>query len=329
MIRPPVLRTILSLWLILPVWVFAQSTGKIEGTVTDRETGQPLAGCQVRIEGSTLGNISNDKGYYFVLNVPPGSRTIEYTFTGYAPARVEGVRVQAGQTLTVDAALAMTVIEMEALVIEAGPEPLVPRDNVQTKQRLDSDFSEAMPVDRIEDALALKAGVVENQSGGFSIRGGRLGKEAVYIDGIMVRSFSEQAWQSDRLSSDNTPLVVGKNAVEEVNVITGGFNAEYGQAESGVINIISREAGTSFGGSTQLISDAPMPRESDYGYNELSAELGGPLPLPGFAGIFLSAEVKGMADASPVTGGGRGGFRGVDGRFRRPSEPQSRTTRPV
>lgn len=295
--------------------LFAQSSGKIEGTVTDRETGRPLPGCQVRVEGTTLGNITNDRGYYFVLNVPPGARSLSYTFTGYAPARVEGVRVQSGQTLTVDAALETAVIEMEALVIEAGPEPLVPRDNVRTKQRLDSDFSESMPVDRIEDALALKAGVVQNEAGRFSIRGGRLGREAVYIDGIMVRSFSGQAWQSDRLSSDNTPLAVGRNAVEEVNVITGGFSAEYGQAESGVINIISREGAASFGGSVQLISDAPMPRGSDFGYNELSLEAGGPLSLPGFAGYFLSAELKGMADVTPSPSGEHGGFRSVDERF--------------
>lgn len=311
---PRWLRIYLALYL-LPGFLLAQSTGKIEGIVTDKESGQPLAGCQVRVEGTNLGNITNAKGYYFILNAPPGERVIAFNFTGYAPARVEGVRVQAGQTLTVDAALQMSVIEMEALVIEAGPEPLVPRDNVQTKQRLEGDFSESMPVERIEDALALKAGVVQNEAGRFSIRGSRLGSEAVYIDGILVRSFSEQPYQSDRLSTDNTPLVVGKNSVEEVNVITGGFNAEYGQAESGVINIISREGGAALSGSVQLISDAPMPRGSDYGHNELSFEASGPLPLPGFAGFFLSAEATGLADASPSLSGDKGGFRGVDQRF--------------
>jgi len=216
-----------------PQFLPAQSTGKIEGVVTDKGNGQPLAGTQVTVEGTTLGNITNAQGYYFILNVPPGLRSIRFNYTGYAPGLVENVRIQAGHTATVNASMEMATIELEMIVFETEPEPLVPRDNVQTKQRVHSDFYASMPVNRIEEALALKAGVVQNEAGKFSIRGSRLGKEAVYIDGILVRAFSEQAYLSDKISSDNSPLVVGKNSVEEVNVITGGFNAEYGQAQSG------------------------------------------------------------------------------------------------
>ncbi|MEA1996028.1 MAG: TonB-dependent receptor, partial [Gemmatimonadota bacterium] len=249
----------------------------------------------------------------FILNVPPGLKSIVFNFTGYNSGMVPDVRIQAGHTATVDATLETTVFELEMIVFEAEPEPLIPRDNVQTKQRLPSDFSSSMPVGRLDDALALKAGVVQDDAGKFSIRGGRLGKEAVYIDGILVRAFSERSYLSDKISSDNSPLVVGKNAVEEVNVITGGFNAEYGQAQSGVINIISREGTTKLVGSAQLITDGMMPKTSDYGYNELSVEVGGPLGLPGFSSFFLSAELKGTADANPVAADG--GFRGIDSRF--------------
>ncbi len=311
---------LLSLWLLLlavllwPASLAAQSTGKLEGAVTDQTSGVPLAGCQVTVEGTTLGNITNEQGRFFILNVSPGLRSVRFNFTGYTPALVKDVLVQAGHTVTVAVALETTVYELEALVIEGEAEPLVPRDNVQSKQRLAADFSANTPVDRLEDALALKAGVVQDEAGRFSIRGSRLGSEAVYIDGILVRAFSEQSYLSEKISADNSPLVVGKNAVEEVSVITGGFNAEYGQAQSGVINIISREGGGRLAGSLQLISDGLMPRGSDYGYNELSAELGGALPLPGQAGFFLSTELKGMADASPVAAGGNA-FRGVDQRF--------------
>ena len=301
--------------LALPCLLPAQSTGKIEGLVTDKQSGQPLEGTQVTVEGTTLGNITNDRGYYFILNVPPGLRSIRFNYTGYAPGLVENVRIQAGHTSTINASMETATFELAMIVFESEPEPLVPRDNVQTKQRVPGDFSASMPVDRIEEALALKAGVVQNRAGKFSIRGGRLGKEAIYIDGILVRAFSEQAYLSDKISSDNSPLVVGKNSVEEVNVITGGFNAEYGQAQSGVINIISREGADRLSGSTQLISDALMPRTGDYGYNELSIDLSVPLPLPGFSSVFLSAELKGMADATPSARGGSAGFRGIDQAF--------------
>jgi carboxypeptidase-like protein/outer membrane beta-barrel protein/TonB-dependent receptor-like protein len=310
------LRISLAAFLLaLPPVLFAQSTGKIEGVVTDKDTGEPLFGCQVLVEGTRLGNISNDKGHYFVLNVPPGLKTLVFSFTGYATARVPDVRIQAGNTITVNVTMEMEIFELQAIVFEVETQPLVPRDNVQTKQRIPSDFSLAMPVDRIEEALAMRAGVVQDPAGKFSIRGGRLGQEAVYIDGILVRAYSEQSYLSDRITSDNTPLSIGKNAVEEVTVITGGFNAEYGQAQSGVINIIAREGSTALAGSAQLVSDGLMPRTSDYGYNELSVEVGGPLGLPGASNFFLAAELKGMADAKPAVSGNAGGFRGVDEGF--------------
>ncbi|HUU27918.1 MAG TPA: carboxypeptidase-like regulatory domain-containing protein [archaeon] len=306
------LPILVLLSLVLTRGLAAQTTGKIEGQVTDKETGNPMEGCQVTVEGTTLGNITNAEGRYFILNLPPGLKTLRFNFTGYRPALVENVRIQAGHTVTVNSSMETMVFELEAIVFEGEAEPLVPRDNVQTKQRIPSDFSSSMPVGRLEDALALKAGVVENEAGKFSIRGGRLGKEAVYIDGILVRAFSEQAYLSDKISADNSPLSVGKNAVEEVNVITGGFNAEYGQAQSGVINIISREGGNEIKGSVQLITDGFMPRTSDYGYNELSCDLGVPLGLPSFSSLFLSAEIKGTADATPAVGGEHGGFLGIN-----------------
>ncbi|MBW7995560.1 MAG: TonB-dependent receptor plug domain-containing protein [Candidatus Glassbacteria bacterium] len=291
----------------------SQSTGKIEGVVTDKESGAPMAGAQVTVQSTTLGNITNAEGYFFILNVPPGSRSLRFNFTGYAPAVVEGVQVQAGNTARVNAAMEMATFQMEMLVIEADPEPMVPRDNVQTKQRLQSNFGESMPVNSLNEALSFKAGVVGDEAGRFSIRGGRLGKEAVYIDGILVRAYAEQSYLSDKVTSDNSPLVVGKNSVEEVNVITGGFNAEYGQAQSGVINIISREGADNLGGAVQLISDGAMPRGSDFGYNQLSGELSVPAGLPRFSSLFLSAELSGMADTGP--GWSDGGFRGIDDRF--------------
>lgn len=307
------LTTIMLLVLAHSATAFAQSTGKIEGIVTNGETGAPMEGAQVTVMGTTLGNITNSEGYYFVLNVPPGTRSLRINFTGFTPAVVEGIQVMAGNTSRVNAAMQMAVIQLEMLVILADPEPMVPRDNVQTKQRLQSDFSSSMPVNTLGEALSLKAGVMLDDAGRFSIRGGRLGKEAVYIDGILVRAYSEQSYLSDKVSSDNSPLVVGKNSVEEVNVITGGFNAEYGQAQSGVINIISREGADKLGGAVQLISGGAMPRSSDYGYNELSGELSVPVGLPRFSSLFLSTELRGMADSNPGTGDG--GFRGIDQRF--------------
>ena len=285
---------------------YSQTGAKIEGIVNDGSTGAPIQGVQVRVEGTRLGNVTTADGYYFILNVPVGSRSVTFRHTGYRAKTVQSVLLTAGHTSTLDVALEPGIIELEAIVVEAEQAPLVPRDNVQTVQRFDSRTAREIPAETIEDILALQAGVVTDPYGQFNIRGGRTGRQAVYIDGILVRSFNERPYVAD-----NTPLHVATNAVEEISVITGGFSAEYGQAGAGVINEITREGGAEFSGSARLISDGFMPRNYDFGYNRLNADVGGPIKYLEGANFFFSTELLGRADRSPRSGG----FRGIDNHF--------------
>ncbi len=286
--------------------LLAQTGAKLEGTVTDSATGKPLAGVQVRVEGTRLGNITSGDGYYFILNVPVGERAVTFSFTGYQTITLSGVRLLAGHTATADARLSEGVFQLEGIVVQAGEEPLVPRDNVQTAQRFGSEIAGQAPVENLEQLISLQAGVATDPYGQFNIRGSRQGRQAVYIDGILVRSFNERPYEAD-----NTPLALATNAIEEVSVVTGGFSAEFGQAGGGVINEITREGGTKHRGNVRLSSDGFMPRGYDYGYNRLQTSLGGPLPQVEGAGFFLSGELFGRADRSPTSGG----FRGFDQQY--------------
>ncbi len=283
----------------------AQTGAKIEGVVRDSASGEPLEGVQVGIAGTRLGNVSAGDGYYFILNVPPGRQTVSFNRTGYRARTVSGVQLSAGHTATLNITLEAGVIEMEAITVLAPESPLIPRDNVQTAQSFDSRTAGEIPAESVEQILSLQAGVTTDPYGQFRIRGGRQGQQAVYIDGVLVRSFNERPYESD-----NTPLYLSTNAVEEVSLITGGFSAEFGQAGSAVINEVTREGGGQLSGSLQLESDGFMPRGMDYGYNRLQAEAGGPLGLSG-ASFFVSAELLGRADRSPASGG----FRGIDDAF--------------
>ncbi|MEA2062889.1 MAG: carboxypeptidase regulatory-like domain-containing protein [Gemmatimonadota bacterium] len=304
----PIIFYALLMFLAAVPCVFAQTGAKIEGVVIDSATGAPIQGVQVRVEGTRLGNVSGADGYYFILNVPVGLRSVTFSHTGYRTRSVSGVRTSAGHTSTLNTALEAGVFELEAITVQAGDAPLVPRDNVQTAQRIDARTADEIPAETIEGILALQAGVVTDPYGQFNIRGGRPGRQAVYIDGILVRSFNERPHEAD-----NTPLHVATNAVEEISVITGGFSAEYGQAGAGVINEITREGGLELTGSARLISDGPLPRSMDYGYNRLSLDISGPLKLKYLEGatFFLSTELIGRADRSPR----KGGFRGFDNAF--------------
>jgi len=284
----------------------SQTGAKIEGIVTDASSGAPIQGVQVGVEGTRLGNVTSADGYYFILNLPVGLRSITFRHTGYRSKTVRSVLLSAGHTGTLNVALEPGIVELEAVIVEAGQAPLVPRDNVQTSQRFDSRTAREIPAESIEAILALQAGVVTDPYGQFNIRGGRSGRQAVYIDGILVRSFNERPYEAD-----NTPLHVATNAVEEISVITGGFSAEYGQAGAGVINEITREGGPKLAGSARLISDGFMPRSHDYGYNRLNADVGGPVKYLDGANFFFSTELLARADRAPRSGG----FRGIDNQF--------------
>ena len=296
----------LTLLLLFRLSLFGQTGAKVEGTVRDSANGEPLSGVQVQVEGTRLGNITTGDGYYFILNVPLGSRSLEFSRTGYGKKTVSGVELSAGHTSTVNVQLEAGVFELEGITVSAPEEPLVPRDNVQTAQRFNAQTAKNIPADNLEQIVSLQAGVVTDPYGQFSIRGSRSGRQAVYIDGMLVRAFNEQAYVSD-----NTPLAVATNAVEEVSVITGGFSAEFGQAGGGVINEVTREGGEKYSGSLRISSDGFMPRSSDYGYNRLQADIGGPVPLLKGANFFFSSELFGRADRSPRSGG----FRGIDDQF--------------
>ena len=204
------------------------NTSKVEGTVKDADTGQPLQGAQVVIEGTRLGNVTNADGYYFILNVPPGRRDITFTYTGYQKVTIADQLLLSGQTTTVDANMSSTVVQLEGITVEGQSEVLMPRDNTVSKQRMTSEKIAETPATTLEDMLILEAGV---QTGGpdalgrgLRIRGGRLGEEAMVIDGVTVRNYTADpfrngwGWVYDQevgsLSEDASPLEFSAGAVE-------------------------------------------------------------------------------------------------------------------
>ncbi len=314
--------------MLLVTGMFAQlSTGKIEGTVRDADTGQPLSGGQVVIEGTRLGNVTNQDGYYFILNVPPGRRNITFTYTGYQKTTVANQMILSGQTTTVDANLSSTVVQLEGITIQGETEVLVPRDNTVTKQRITAEQMKDIPATRLEDMLVLEAGVQIGGGGardrGLKIRGGRIGEEGMVVDGIMVRNYTANVlsggggwrfnFEEGTQSEDATPQEFSATSIEQVDIITGGFQAEYGNAQSGIINIVTKEGGPRWRGESRYTTDGVMPRTSDWGYNQLTASIGGPVPVIPNMYINVSGEAQGQDDRSRTHADE--GFRGVNQTF--------------
>ena len=308
--------------------LFAQlNTGKIEGVVRDSDTGVPLAGAQVTVEGTRLGNVTNEDGYYFILNVPPGSRGITFVYTGYQKTTVSNVLVLAGQTMTVDGSLSSTIIQIDGIVIEGESDILMPRDNTATKQRMTAEQLNSSPATKLEDLMILEAGVQTGGEGGrnrgMRIRGGRIGEEGMVVDGVLVRNFvanpyrDGQGWIFEQevgsRGEDTTPLEFSAGSVEEVDIITGGFQAEFGNAQSGIINIVTKEGTDKYRGNVRFTTDEVNDRTADYGYNQLQVSVGG--PIPGVPNLFFhgSGEIQGVADQFATHASE--GFRGVNQTF--------------
>jgi hypothetical protein len=258
-----------------------ETAGKIEGTVLD-QAGQPVAGAQVLLVGTSLGAVSDARGYYFINNVPAGVHTLRAQFIGLQPAESRNVRVLAGQTMTVAFNLTAAV-QIGGITVVVEQPPLVPRDQVTSKPVVTGDVVANLPTDDIRAALAIQPGVVESgRADGLIVRGGRAGEAAVYIDGALVRS----------IQTGGSELEVGTNALEEASITTGAFGAEFGDAQAGIISYVTRAGGPSLQGSLSYQSDEPFGDAIKVGYNRWEGSVGG--PILGNLTFFLAGTVEGQ-----------------------------------
>lgn len=227
----------------------AQIAGKISGAVKDAATGAPLIGCNVTIEGTMLGAAVGVDGAYFILNVPPGKYDLHASMVGYERMTVRDVIVNSGRTTTLDFSLAVQAVEQKEVVVEAT-RPDVEREKTSTSAIIRSEDVQTVPgVRDIGDVIALAADVTDGH-----FRGGRTGEEYYTLQGMGIVN-----------PLDNTTAFLPiMSAVEEVEVITSGFGAQYGNAQSGVVNISMKE-GKSDRWSTRVETRSRAPGRKHFG----------------------------------------------------------------
>ena len=201
------------------------TTGKIAGKVFDESTGEPLPGANVIVVGTPMGTSTDVDGFYFIINIPPGGYSVAVSYMGYDRLTKSGVRVSIDRTTSLDFALKSTIIEAKAVVLVAE-RPVVVKDltaseQVITTQEIDQSWSRTLPE------------VMETQTGVFQghFRGGTIVESVYMLDNVSLNS----GLLSDNYTSINT------STVQEIAVLTGGYNAEYGSAQSGIVNIVTKE----------------------------------------------------------------------------------------
>jgi outer membrane receptor protein involved in Fe transport len=278
--------------MLVGILLFGAEYGRITGRVVDAETGAPLVGADVMVEGTDLGAATDESGEYVVLYVPAGTYRVISSYISYDPLSFANVVVNAELTTVLNFRLPPTVIEVKGVTAVAEREAIV-RDAVHTRRAVTSTEMDRLPITTINQVIALQAGVVLSKRG-THLRGGRNGEISYFVDGIVAKD------PVNNLQSS----IINPSAVEEVSVVSGGFDAEYGDALSGVVNIVTREGGSKIAGSVNYLTDEMFGGWQDqinYGYNLYEFSLGGPVPVTNRLRYFFSGELM-MTDAQHQEG---------------------------
>ena len=239
---------------------FAQ-TGKVTGVVTDAQTGEPLVGVQVYLEGTGRGALTSENGRFFIVNIEPAVYVVVAELLGYQTMRVENVQISIDITRTIDFQLTPQAIAVGEIRVEVEATPLIETSATGTRDYIALSDITSLPVTTIGEALSLRAGFLEvpvntdivslqEEVSGVSpvrIRGGRNGETMSLIDGVPVNN-----WVFGGPAFQVTPF-----AIQQLDYIRGGFEAQYGNALSGVINTATREGGTQLAGALEYRSTAP------------------------------------------------------------------------
>jgi outer membrane receptor protein involved in Fe transport len=222
-------KVILSAGLIsvLSVGVLtAQDIGKLSGTIKDEVTGEPLVGANIVVIGTTMGAASVIDGSYFVLNITPGKYDIQVSMLGYQKIIQKNTIINSGKTTVADFLMASSNLQLGTVVVQAI-RPDVEKEKTSTSTIIrPEDVQNLAGMRTVGDVIGLAADVTDGH-----FRGGREGEEYYTLQGMGI---------VNPLNSSSAFLPI-MSAVEEVEVVTSGFGAQYGNAQSGVVNITMKE----------------------------------------------------------------------------------------
>jgi hypothetical protein len=270
----------------LAVRAEAQTDGAIAGQVRDAATSRPIAAAQVEVVGTGLAAETDTVGSFRIAPVRAGTHVVEVRAIGFAMARFRNVTVIAGQTYPLDVALQSVTVTVDSVVVTTAPDQVLDPLATETTQRITADEFRRLPVTDIAEALALSAGAV-----GESYRGGRIGEESFVLDGMGVKNRVDA-------STGTLGLRVPPDFLTEAALVTDGFSARYGQALSGMVNVVTRDGGDRWQGRASLETDRPLPRSIDMGFDRVVASASG--PLPGGVRLVAVLDATGRLDADPV-----------------------------
>jgi hypothetical protein len=264
----------------------AQAGGAVGGRVLDAVSGRPLGGVFVTVDSGPRGAVTDTSGAYRIREVRSGWHHVWAAQIGYHTAARDSVLVQGGASVIVDFALQPAAVAVSGVTVEARPDVVLDPLATATTQRISGDELRRLPVSSLDEGIALSAGSV-----GASYRGGRLGEQAFILDGLGVKN---------QLDASTGPLGVRlpPDILEEASLVTNGFSARYGQAISGLVNVVTKDGGDRWRGRAAFETDRPLPNGWDFGLDRLVVEGDGPVGRG--VRVLAALDATGRLDADPV-----------------------------
>lgn len=283
------MRNYFSTWLFfvfyfgLSIALYAGITGSISGYVIDQETGNPLPGAAIEVEETTVGAMADKNGFFMIHNLPAGTYDVSANMIGYIRSTIQNVKINVDLVTELTFELSTEILQFDEIVITKQRD-LIQKDITSSTYFItEEDINDKLPIDSYREAISLLPGVVGNH-----IRGGRENDALYLLDGLPI-----QGSLSREISS-----AFPNSSIVEMMVQTGGFSAEYGQAGSGVINIVSKEGKNEVEGGLHIYSDFfDTGIFGNDNSRRLEMNVGGPLTI-GLGGpvinsnYFISADLN-------------------------------------
>lgn len=256
--------------------VQAGTVGTLAGTVVDEETKEPLSGVNILILGTHLGAVSGLEGHFIINNIPAGVYRVKASLMGYSPHVIENVAIIMDLRTTLDIDLRRAVLDIGQEVVVRAERPLIQQDITSSTHSIAGDKIEEMPIDSFKDVVMLQPGATADGH----IRGGRETEVLYLVDDLPIQEALAGGQGSD----------LPNGSIVEMTVQTGGFNAEYGNAMSGIVNIVTKS-----GGEDHNIwiegSDDRIGIEESNKTTEVEVLAGGPIQR-GTVTYFLSSNLR-------------------------------------
>jgi hypothetical protein len=269
LVYPKVRFVIVKVLLVLVILLigagdlFSQNSGRILGRVLEQGTGEPMVGVNVYIQGTTTGTVTDIDGYYYILNVQPGTYNLVVSMVGFATTIIQDVVVRLNETTTINAEIGEQAIIGEEVFITADRE--VVRLEVSSSRTLvTAQNIENSPVSNLEEVLSTYPGIsltAGSDGTGLVIRGGNLNETNIVVDGLSTRDM--------RTQQPNTTLNL--TAINQLEVISGGFTAEHGGIRSGMVNVVTKEGRLD---RFEVVADVRIapPQQKHFGPSPFSIE---------------------------------------------------------